>query len=134
MHINVLFNYIYFYHHSCEKLLTLCQLETLALSLPVSHPSSWLLKLDFLSRNSISLEALHCHYVSYAWPNDNLSGHRSAPLFLVFSGLGKLLTGYYPCPSLQKITLNFSPSNCCASQIQSSDLYSMCLPNAPKGS
>lgn len=56
------------------QLLTVCRLETPVLSLLVSHPDSWLLKVNFLSRNSISLQALRYHCISSAWPSVNLSG------------------------------------------------------------
>ena len=40
----------------------------------------------------------------------------------------------YPCHTLQKITSNSSSDNYYASEIQSFDLHSMCLPNAHQAS
>ena len=53
---------------------------------------------------------------------------------LYSSGPRKLPTKYYPYPSLQNITSNFSPRNCCASKIRSSYLHSMYFPNAHQAS
>ena len=71
-------------------LLVLFWLETSPLNLPISHPDSWLLKLDFLNKNLISLSRFPLPQCSSMWPNVSFSRRHFLPLCLVLSDPEKL--------------------------------------------